>query len=133
MVILLDTDICIELLRGNKTALERSRRCTEIGAVAAMTVAELFYGAQKSENPRNNSEAVEQFILTVPVIHTDLSICRRFGTLKSTLEKKGTPLPDADVLIAATALSADGSLVTGNTDHFRLFPKLRLENWIRSE
>ncbi len=132
-MILLDTDVCIELLRGNQTVLESSRDCAEIGAVAAMTVAELFYGAQKSENPRNNRDAVEQFILTVPVIHTDLSICRRFGTLKSALEKKGTPLPDADVLIAATALSAGGYLATGKTDHFRLFPELRPENWIRPE
>jgi len=96
-----------------------------------MSVAELFYGVQKSANTSANLELVEQFILTVPVIITDLPVCRRFGELKSGLEKGGTPLTDADILIAATALSSCDALVTGNTNHFERFPGLRLENWIR--
>jgi len=102
-----------------------------VAAVAAMTAAELFYGASKSACPVHNRNAVEQFLLTAPVIHTSLPILRSFGEFKSDLERNGSPLPDADILIAATAVHCGNRLVTGNTDHFQRFPGLRLENWLR--
>ncbi|OGV72070.1 MAG: hypothetical protein A3K19_08260 [Lentisphaerae bacterium RIFOXYB12_FULL_65_16] len=130
-MILLDTDICVELLRGNQRVLERRAHSTETAAVAAMTVAELFYGAEKSRRPAENRGLVEQFILSVPVIHTSLPILRRWGHWKADLELRGTPLTDADVLIAVTAMDCCAQLVTGNTDHFSRFPGLRLDNWLR--
>lgn len=130
-MILLDTDICIELLRGNERVLERRARSAETAAIAAMTVGELFYGAAQSSRPAANRSAVEQFIVTVPVLHTTLPILRSFGQWKADLERQGTPLSDADVLIAVTALDGCTELVTGNPDHFSLFPGLRLGNWLR--
>ena len=130
-MILLDTDTCIELLRGNQRVLQHRARDPEPAAIAAMTAAELFYGAEKSPHPVRNRRAVEQFLLTVPVIHTNLPILRLFGQWKADLERQGTPLCDADVLIAATAAQRESRLITGNTDHFARFPTLQLENWLR--
>ncbi len=53
----------------------------------------------------------------------------RFGVLKTELEAAGTPLADADLLIAGTALEHGMTLVTGNTKHFTRIPALQLENW----
>jgi tRNA(fMet)-specific endonuclease VapC len=130
-VILIDTDICVELLRGNQRVVEQRARSFDTAVIAAITVGELFYGAQKSSRPVANRHAVEQFILTVPIIHTTLPILRAFGQWKADLERQGTPLPDADVLIAVTALDCCTQLVTGNTEHFARFSGLRLENWLR--
>ena len=130
-MILLDTDICVELLRGNKRVLERRARCADTAAIAAMTVGELFYGAEKSSRPAANRSAVEQFIVTVPVIHTTVPILRSFGQWKADFERQGVPLSDADVRIAVTALDGCTQLITGNTDHFSRFLGLRLENWLR--
>jgi len=130
-MILLDTDICIELLRGNDRVLERRARCAETAAIAAMTVGELFYGAAKSSRPAANRSAVEQFIVTVPILHMTLPVLRSFGQWKADLERQGTPLSDADVLIAVTALDGCTELITGNTAHFCRFPGLRLANWLR--
>ena len=130
-MILLDTDICIELLRGNRRVLECRARSTETAAIAAMTVGELFYGAEKSHRPAANRSAVEQFIVTVPILHTTLPILRSFGRYKADLDRQGTPVSDADVLIAATALDGCTELITGNTEHFSRFPGLRLGNWLR--
>jgi len=130
-VILLDTDVCIELLRGNRRVWEQRTRTTETAAVAAMTVGELFYGAEKSRHPTANRQVVEQFILTVPIIHTTLPILRAFGQWKADLERQGTSLTDADVLIAVTALECCTQLITGNTEHFSRFGGLRLANWLR--
>ena len=130
-MILLDTDICVELLRGNTQVLERRARSAATAAIAAMTVAELFYGAAKSKRPQANRQAVEQFILTVPVVHANLPILRAFGQWKADLERHGTPLTDADILIAVTALDCCSQLVTGNLEHFSRFGGLRLDNWLR--
>ena len=130
-MILLDTDICVALLRGNRSVLERRRQTGEPVGVAAMTVGELFYGAAKSAQPAANRRTVEQFILTVSVVHTTVAVLREFGRLKADLEREGLLVPDADLLIAATALCCCTRLVTGNTAHFARFPELRTENWLR--
>jgi predicted nucleic acid-binding protein len=55
----------------------------------------------------------------------------RFGLLKAALANQGEPLPDADVLVAATALVHAGLLVTGNAAHFARIPALRVADWTR--
>jgi tRNA(fMet)-specific endonuclease VapC len=129
-VILLDTDICISLLRGNRQVIEHRKEHAEDISVSFMTVAELFYGAAKSANPRKNTPIVEQFLLTVHVINSSQNIMKRFGQLKARLERDGVPLADADLLIAATALESCTLLVSGNTQHFTRIEELSLANWI---
>lgn len=129
-MILLDTDVCISLLRGNRKVIERRKNFADEVSVSFMNVAELFYGAEKSANPAKNKSIVEQFLLTVQVINSNRKIMKRFGHLKANLEQSGIPLADADLLIAATALEACTLLVTGNTKHFNRIEKLNLANWI---
>ena len=130
-MILLDTDICIELLRGNETVLDCQATAAQTTAVAAMTVGELYYGAEKSARRQHNLSLVSQFLLAMRIIHTTVPILRTFGHLKTVLERQGQPLPDADILIAATALDCCDYLVSGNTEHFQRFAHLSVENWIR--
>ena len=54
---------------------------------------------------------------------------RKFGEIKATLEQKGTPLADADIIIAATALEEGLTLVTGNVRHYNRIKSLVIENW----
>lgn len=129
-MIFLDTDMCIELLRGNRHILEKGRECGDEVAVAFMTAAELFYGAEKSRHRRDNLTLVERFLLSVRVLHTDSDIARRFGQIKAHLSRAGTVLADADMLIAATALSRDAMLVTGNLRHFQRIDGLKIDNWL---
>jgi tRNA(fMet)-specific endonuclease VapC len=130
-VILLDTDICIALLRGNRRVIERRQQSSRPVAIAAMTAAELFYGAEKSSRPVENRLLVEEFLLTVPTLHTTLPVVREFGRLKASLERTGQRLADADLLIGATALCLCDRLVTGNTRHYDRIPGLRLVDWLR--
>ena len=130
-MILLDTDICISLLRGNQAVIQHRKKYTDRIAVSFMTVAELYYGAEKSANPAKNKMVVEQFLLTVNIINSSKAMMRRFGQLKSRLERLGTPLADADLFIAATSLETCEFLVTGNIKHFNRIDELKLENWIQ--
>jgi tRNA(fMet)-specific endonuclease VapC len=129
-VILLDTDVCVALLRGHRQVLDRRRAEPDDVAVAAITVAELFYGAEKSARPAQNRALVDEFLQTLPVLHTNLPILRLFGQLKARIERDGKPLPDADLLIAATGLARCDRLITGNTAHFERLPELQIENWL---
>ena len=54
-----------------------------------------------------------------------------FGELKFNLYDEHILLPDADILIAATALSSCSKLITGNIKHYKRFEKLKIEDWIR--
>lgn len=128
---LMDTDVCVELLRGNKRVIERRRKVADDVSVSFMTVGELFYGAERSSRPARNRELVERFLLSVTCLQSDRPLMGKFGALKSELAARGEMLPDADILIAATALTWSGSLVTGNTAHFARFAGLTLMDWTR--
>ena len=130
-MILLDTDACIELLRGNANVIEKRQGQDEKVAISFMSVAELFYGVQKSDYPSENTALVEQFLLTIEVIHSNFEILRKFGEIKAELAKFGNILSDADLFIAATTLVSCNLLVTGNTGHFSRIDGLRIANWIR--
>jgi len=130
-MILLDTDVCIEILRGNKTVIEKRLECDERIAICFMTVGELFYGAERSKYKAKNKNLVDEFILSVDIINTDFEILKKFGELKSDLYGKNIMIPDADILIASTAFTKCSKLVTGNTKHFSRIENLLVENWLR--
>ncbi len=130
-MILLDTDVCISLLRGNQTVIAHRKKFTDQIAVSFMTVAELYYGAEKSANLLKNRTVVEQFLLTVRIVNSNKAIMKRFGRLKAYLENQGSPLDDADLFIAATALETCNLLVTGNIKHFNRIDELKIDNWLK--
>ncbi|MBN2010716.1 PIN domain-containing protein [candidate division KSB1 bacterium] len=72
---------------------------------------------------------VDEFILSIEVIKTDIEILSKYGELKARLNEANNVLPDADILIAATALTKCTKLVTGNTKHFNRFENLNIDNW----
>ncbi|MBN2565642.1 MAG: PIN domain-containing protein [Candidatus Eisenbacteria bacterium] len=130
-MILLDTDVCIELLKGNRRILLRRDQYDEPIGVCFMTVAELYYGAEKSKEPRKNIDIIEQLLLTLEIIHTDMDILRRFGATKATLQRQGILIPDADILIASATLEKAERLITGNSKRFNRVNGLALEDWTR--
>jgi len=128
-VILMDTNVCIAILRGNKTVLANYMRHAGNVALPFMAVGELHFGVAKSDRPRQNASVVKEFLSVIPVIHSTADIMSRFGTLKAELQRTGKPVEDADVLIAATALTLNAPLATGNHRHMSRFPGLEIQNW----
>ena len=131
---LLDTNICIYLIRQRSTpALERFEELEvgEIG-VSVITVSELRYGVEKSTWVEQNREALDQFLLPLEVLDFDLTATATYGKIRTALEKQGTPIGPLDTLIAAHALNLGVTLVTNNTREFERVPGLHLENWTTS-
>ncbi len=131
MTYLLDTDTCVFWLRGHVSVRDRLIEAREHGVyMSVITEAELRFGAASSSRPDANHEAIDRFAIEVASVGIDAPVATRFGAIKAELRRQGTPLADFDLLIAATALSRDLTLVTNNTAHFTRIPDLRLENWV---
>jgi tRNA(fMet)-specific endonuclease VapC len=128
---LLDTDTCIELLRGNLRVLEHRSRTSDHVATSWITAAELYYGAAKSKAAAANHALVTRFLATLEVIGIDSSAAQLFGEQKAALEAAGHRLADADLLIGAIARSRGAVLVTGNRRHYQRIEQLAIEDWIR--
>jgi tRNA(fMet)-specific endonuclease VapC len=129
-VILFDTDVCIEILRGNRHVLDRWESKEMDPAVSFMTVAELYYGAERSKYREENIVGIEKMLLAFDVVESNLGIEKRYASLKAYLESLGTRLADADLLVAATCLEFTETLVMGNQRHYERIPGLKIENWI---
>lgn len=128
---ILDTDVCIEILRGNARVIERRRRTPDEVATTWITACELAYGAAKSRAPEPNRALVMAFLATLPILELDWAAAERFGRLKADLERAGNRVADADLLIAAIALARGAGLITGNRRHYERVPELGIEDWIR--
>jgi tRNA(fMet)-specific endonuclease VapC len=128
---LLDTDTCIAILRGNQAVMQRRLGSTDSVATTWVTVAELFYGAAKSKEPRANRVLVEKFLATLPVHGLDAASTQVFGEAKALLERSGRRLADADLLIGAIAVALQAIVVTSNRRHYERIPGVTVENWIR--
>ena len=128
---LLDTDTCIEILRGNRRVIEKRASVDDVVLTTWITAAELYFGAAKSRDPASNRALVDEFLETVVVLGLDQASARQCGESKSRLEVGGERIPDADLFIASIALANGADIVTGNQRHFVRIPGLRVEDWIR--
>ncbi len=128
---LLDTNICIYLIRRKPSALLQhlvDQNQAEIG-VTAITAAELFYGVERSNQPGQNAQALERFLLPLEIVDFDYDAAIVYGALRAALTVAGTPIGPLDTLIAAQALSQRLTLITNNTREFARVPGLSLEDW----
>ena len=132
MKYLLDTNICIELIRQkSQTLIKRLVACTpgEV-AVSTISVAELAYGVQKSTQTTKNQAALEQFLLPLEIANFDQRASLTYGKIRATLEREGNIIGAMDMLIGSQALSMDLILVTHNTSEFQRIPNLKLKDWM---
>lgn len=130
MSLILDTDHCIAILRGTLDA-GRHVSANTLLFVTAITVAELVYGAHKSEEPERNLEQVNHLLRGVRVLPLEEEAARRCGQLKDQLRRLGTPLAEPDLQIAAIALRHGLPLATHNQRHFDRVAGLQLTDWLQ--
>lgn len=128
---ILDSDTCIEILRGNVKVIAKRRTVADDVATTWITASELAFGAEKSREPARNATLVTEFLATLPVLGLDMPAALEFGRRKALLERAGMRIADADLLIAAIALAHGASVVTGNRKHYERIEGLRTEDWIR--
>ena len=132
-MILLDTNTCIYIINNRPPeVLERFRsyKAGEVG-ISSIAASELAYGVSKSGSIKNR-KALDMFLAPLQVLPFDVQCLWFYADLRASLEKKGLTIGPMDTLIAAQALSIDGTLVTNNLKEFSRVPKLKLENWLEA-
>jgi tRNA(fMet)-specific endonuclease VapC len=132
-VILLDTNTCIYIINNRPpNVLERFRKykAGEVG-ISSIAASELAYGVAKSGSGKNR-KALDMFLAPIEILPFDSQCLWFYADLRASLEKQGLSIGPMDTLIAAQALSIDGTLVTNNIKEFMRVPKLKLENWFEA-
>lgn len=127
---LLDTDTLVFLLRGDKAvAASIEAHESDPKAMSVITYGELLYGAEKSSRPLENRVRIKRLSQLLPVIDVDRFVMETFAQLKAMLESGGNRLDDFDLLIGATAIVRNYTVVTNNAKHFDRIPNLHVESW----
>jgi tRNA(fMet)-specific endonuclease VapC len=126
---LLDTNICIYYIKGLHDLKSKFEKVgPENCFMSEITLAELKFGVAKSQVKKKNQKALENFLSGIQIlpIFPALDI---YAAEKAHLQKSGKIIDDFDLLIAATAVSFDLTMVTNNTSHFNRLADIKLEDW----
>jgi len=132
MIRLLDTNTCIYFLnRASERIIAQFKKLSPSEVkLSSITVAELYFGAEKSKAKRKNWQIVESFVSTFETVSFDEKCSKLYAKIRASLEKAGTPIGPMDLLIASISLANGFILVTNNTKEFSRLKKLKLENWL---
>lgn len=130
MKYLLDTNICIALLRGDRNVADKLIKTGKMNCyLSVITLLELMYGAFNSKNIEKERRSVEELVSHFPIVALD-NCSLEYASNKVKLRNAGTPVDEFDLLIASTALHYDFTLITDNIKHFKRIEGLKIENWI---
>jgi len=131
MKYLLDSNICIHFLRGKYNIIEK---LNEVGidncAISEITLAELVFGAEKSDNPKKNHKLIEKFIGQLSILPIFDAI-QTYGKEKARLQSEGKMISDFDLLIGCTSIENDLIMVTENIKEFDRIKGIKIENWVK--
>ncbi len=130
---MLDTNTCIYIMNRDPAVARRTFaevKPDNVG-ISAVTLSELWYGAENSNRQEKNREALRMFAASLIIAHYDDGAAETYGALRAHLKKIGSMIGEMDLLIAAHAKALDVILVTNNTREFRRIPGLRIENWVK--
>ena len=128
---LLDTNIAIYVIKRRPIEVmgifnENAGRM----AISAITLSELFHGAEKSAKVAQNLAVVEEFASLLEVLPYTAKAAQHYGAIRSALEKVGRTIGVNDLHIGAHARSEGLTLVTNNLGEFERVPGLMAENWV---
>jgi len=113
-IVLLDTNILIEILKGNDKTISKVEALEAKLSISSITAMELYYGAlNKTELGK-----LEKFVSLFNIIELNENISKKATILVKRYAKSHT-LNIPDSLIASTALVLNAKLVTYNTKDFK--------------
>ena len=127
---MLDTNVAIHTIRKRPREV-RAKFIDHEGriCISTVTLMELLYGAEKSNQPDRNQRDVEAFASRLEVLPYDREAAAHTGSIRAALAKLGTPIGPCDHMIAGHARSRGLIVVTADTGEFDRVPGLSVEDW----
>jgi predicted nucleic acid-binding protein len=125
---LVDTDWIIQALRGDGIATQILINLAPTGlAISLITYGELYQGAYYAHDPQRMLVALDAILENKEIVPLSLAIMRRFAILRGRLTRnQRQQIGDMDLLIAATAIQHDLTLITFNERDYRLVAGIKL-------
>lgn len=132
MKYMLDTNICIYIIKKRPIQVLQMLQTKNIGdiCISSITLAELEYGVEKTNQKVKNQLALAEFIAPIEILNFNDTAAKKFGEIRALLERTGKVIGPFDLQIAAHALSEELTLVTNNVKEFEKVPDLKIENWL---
>lgn len=129
-----DTDIYTNVMKKvpSEKLLNRLKKVPRRDQfTTTITIGEVYYGIMKASNSSKLLTIFENVLLPrATILPFDFAAAKKYGDIRSFLEKQGTPLAHPDLQIASIALSVKMTIITGNIEHFKKIPQLAVENWL---
>ncbi len=130
MSFLLDTDTCSAHLKQKGAVSNRFLQYTGGLHISTITLAELYAWTKRRAAPPKRMDGLRQMLTDLNVLDVTRDVAEKYGQLQAELLDIGRPAPGMDLMIAATALVYDLTLVTHNTQDFANIPGLRIADWL---
>lgn len=123
----LDTNAVIAYREGISEVCTRIDKA-DIILLPVTVIGELLYGALTSTKTKNNEKFVHKFVEYSLVMPIDESVAARYARVRFDLKRRGNPIPENDIWIAAACLDLEVPLLSRD-DHFKLVPGLNVISW----
>lgn len=132
MKFMLDTNICIYVINRQPAKVIKKLLSHKVDdlCLSSITLSELRYGAEKSQNQQKNHDALSEFTAVLNIVQFDEKAAFHYGSIRTYLEKSGKIIGPLDTLIGAHARSLGLTLVTNNIKEFDRIPHLKVANWV---
>jgi predicted nucleic acid-binding protein len=132
---LFDTDILSNIVKPQPSdyLLEKLKNVPKrFQFTSSISIGEIYYGVYRAPNKKRILDFYKKNVFpNINVLFFDDISAEIYGKTKAYLSKKGIGCSEPDLRIASIALRNKLTLVTGNTRHFKMIPKLKVENWIK--
>jgi tRNA(fMet)-specific endonuclease VapC len=125
--LLLDTNIITAWLKGEVGIAEKIEKAKEVH-LSITVIGEIFYGAHYSTKIQKNLADIKNLLAVYNLLYIDENVAEAYGRIKAALRKKGKPIPENDIWIAATASAHQLVLVTRDK-HFKEIDAIKLKYW----
>lgn len=131
MIYLPDTNVLIKFLNPGQTKVKDRFLAVDTSQVRLCSVvkAELYYGAMKGSRASENLVLLDEFYANFDSLSFDDDAAKKYGEIRSTLARQGTPIGPNDLMIAAIALVHGATVITHNTREFSRVDGLKIEDW----
>ena len=121
---LLDTNVITKILNNDLAAIQLIQKAEKL-CTSVIVAGELYFAAANSSKRETNFEVFRKVLSSMQIIPIDDAVCMSYAEIKTGLKKKGKPIPDNDIWIAACAL-AHGLSIASFDNHFLEIPEIEL-------
>lgn len=127
MAYILDADWAIHALGGHpKTLQTLDYLLEEVVSISLVTVGEVYEKAFNSSNPQAHLDSFRVFFRPYRLLNLSDSIVERFAEIRSYLRRRGAIIGNFDIILGATALEYDLTILTYNVRHLQRIPDIKV-------